>query len=383
MRTRLLPLVLILAGCASAPPPPGSEPAPGGAARAPYDSPPVAPGTVTITLDLRAAREILALLSRPRFDPEAARSLAGLPAVEAAIRESNRPAAVFQADLAAAFDDQARIAIFDFRGIRENAPRWADLLAMIAAREQELTKLAADRVRALLPSDLPVSVTEPIYLTFGLPGRADHVVIPAAGSSEWFVVVDLARALSDAQSSPPSEQIKHLSRLMASEGYQRAWAEYRSASPAWQKRDPALGQLEPLMRQTAQAGPIALYSVDENFFPLSVWLKEPMRTSLDELNRAADRLVSAEGDLDARVALAAEIGRPEFMSRVAGPAGAFLADGIIQTLGLEAYRSALAAGPRGFFEAYERASQQKGRALIPLGKAIRERLAAAAAPPKG
>jgi hypothetical protein len=208
-------------------------------------------------------------------------------------------------------------------------------------------------------------------------------VTPSGEGSDWYVVIDLARALSDVQSSPPSEQIKHLSRLMSSEGYQRAWAEYRAASPAWQKRDTALGQLEPLMRQTAQAGPVALYSVDENFFPLSVWLKEPMRTSIDELNRAADRLVSAEGDLDARVAVAAEIGRPEFAARVAGPAGAFLADGIIQTLGLDAYRAALAGGPRGFFVAYERASQQKGRALIPLGKAIRERLAAAAAPAKG
>jgi len=383
MRARLLPLVLILAGCAAAAPPPGSTPAPGGASRAPYDSPPVAPGTVAITLDLRAAREILALLSRPRFDAEAARSLTDLPAVQAAIRESNRAREVFQADLAAAFDDQARIAIFDFRGLRENAPRWADLLAMIAAREAELTKLASDRVRALLPPDVAVSVTEPIYLTFGLPGRADHLVMPSGEGSDWYVVIDLARALSDVQSSPPSEQIKHLSRLMASEGYQRAWAEYRSASPAWQKRDTALGQLEPLMRQTAQAGPVALYSVDENFFPLSVWLKEPMRSSIDDLNRAADRLVSAEGDLDARVAVAAEIGRPEFAARVAGPAGAFLADGIIQTLGLNAYRAALAGGPRGFFEAYDRASHQKGRALIPLGKAIRERLAAAAAPAKG
>ncbi|MEX1246080.1 MAG: hypothetical protein WEB59_05095 [Thermoanaerobaculia bacterium] len=382
MRARLLSLVLLVAGCAASPPP-GSTPAPGGASRAPYDSPPVAPGTITITLDLRAAREILALLSRPRFDAEAAKSLESLPAVEAAVRESNRPAAVFQADLAAAFDDQARIAIFDFRAIRENAPRWTDLLAMIAAREAELTTLAADRARALLPPEPPVSVTEPIYLTFGLPGRADHVVVPAAEGSEWFVVVDLARALSDAQSSPPSEQIKHLSRLMASEAYQRAWAEYRSASPAWQKRDPALGQLEPLLRRTAEAGPVALFSVDENFFPLSLWLKEPMRSSLDELNRVADRLVSAEGDLDARVSLAAETARPEFMARVAGPAGAFLADGIIQTLGLDAYRAALAGGPRAFFEAYDRAAQQRGRALIPLGKAIRERLAASAAPPKG
>jgi hypothetical protein len=381
MRVRLLTLALVAAGCAAAPPPPGSTPAPGGVSRAPYDSPPVAADAIRLTLDTRAASEILALLSRARFDAEAAKAFEELPAVRAAIRDSNRSADVFARDLAAAFDEQKRIAVFDFRQIRENQARWQELLAMISAREAELTKLASDRVRALLPPDRPVSVTEPIFLTFGLPGRADHIVVPSADGSGWSVVVDLARALSDVQSSPPTEQIKHLSRLMASEVYQQAWAAYRAASAAWQKRDPTLGQLEPILRRVAESGPVALYSVDENFFPLSVWLKEPMKASLDELNRVADRLVSTEGDLDTRMGIATEINRPEFASRVAGPAGAFLADGIIQTLGLDAYRAALSGGPRAFFEAYDRASQQKGRALIPLGKAIRDRLAAVPARP--
>jgi hypothetical protein len=65
---------------------------------------------------------------------------------------------------------------------------------------------------------------------------------------------------------------------------------------------------------------------------------------------------------------------------VAAPAGAFLADGIVQTLGLDAYRTALAGGPRMFFEAYDRAAAQKGRALIPLAKVIRDDLAAAPIP---
>ncbi len=136
--------------------------------------------------------------------------------------------------------------------------------------------------------------------------------------------MDLSRALSDVQSSPPAEQITHLSRLMASEAYRRAWAEYRAGSPAWQRRDGSLGQLEPLLHRVAEAGPVAIYSVDENFFPLAEWLKQSMRDNLDELNRVADRLVSAEGELDARMAVAAEIQKPEFTASVAGPAGAFL-----------------------------------------------------------
>lgn len=359
---------------------PAPSPTPRPAARAPYDSPPVAGDVVTIALDLEPARRILAILSAPAFNPDAARELESLPAVQAAIRESKRPAEAFEHDLAAAFEEKTRVTGFDFRRIREDRARWGELVTMISSRQAELTKLTSDRARALLPADRPVSVTIAIALTFGLPGRADHIAVSDAQGAGWSLVVDLSRALSDVQSSSPAEQITHLSRLMASEAYRRAWAEYRAASPAWQKRDPSLGQLEPLLHRVAEAGPIALYGVDENFFPLSVWLKQSMKSSLDELNRVADRLVSTEGDLDARMGIAAEIQKPEFTSTVAGPAGAFLADGILQGLGLDAYREALAGGPRGFFAAYARAADKKGSGLMPLGKAIREQLAAP--PPK-
>jgi len=378
---RLVAAVLFCAGCAGAPsPPPFTAPAPGSGSRAPYDLPPVAGDTVRISLDMRAAREILALLARPTFSSADAKQLESVPAVEYAIRDSNRPPETFERDLAAAFDEQSRIAVFDFRKIREDRTRWEDLLAMISTREVELAKLASDRARALLPADRVVSVRLPFYLTFGLPGRSDHIMVPGAGGAEWGVVVDLARALSDVESSAPADQIKHLSRLMASEAYQRAWAEYRAANPAWNRHDPRLGQLEPLLRAVADAGPVAIYSVDENFFPLAVWLREPMKSSIDDLNRVADRLMSAEADLDARMEVATEIKKPDFSSRVAGPAGAFLADGIIQVSGLEAYRAALAGGPRTFFEAYDRAAAVKGSGLVPLAKSIRDRLAAATAP---
>jgi hypothetical protein len=103
-----------------------------------------------------------------------------------------------------------------------------------------------------------------------------------------------------------------------------------------------------------------------------------MRTSLDDLNRIADKLLSTEGDLDARVSLASEVRRPDFAARVAGPAGAFLSDGIVSSFGVDAYRTALAAGPTAFFSWYDKASRERGRELIPLSKAIKDRLAAAA-----
>jgi hypothetical protein len=369
-------IAALAAGCASrsaAPPP--ITPRPGGGPAAPYDSPAAGNSRVAITIDMRAAREILALLGEAKFSPAAAKQLETLPAVELAIADSNRPPETFERDLAAAFDEEARASLFDFRRIRDDRSKWQDLLGLISAREAELIRMSSDRARALIPPDRTISVTLPFYLTFGLASRADHIALPGAGGAEWGVVIDLSRALADSEASAPAEQIKHLARLMASEAYQRAWAEYRSGSPAWQKSDPSLGQLEPLLRIVAEAGPVAIYNVDENFFPLSVWLKGPMKTTLDELNRVADQLVSGEGDLDQRMAVAGEIKKPEFVSGIAGPAGAFLADGIIQTFGIDAYRTALSQGPRAFFEAYDRAADQQGKALIPLSRSIQDRLA--------
>jgi hypothetical protein len=378
---RLLAACLVLAAAAGCASPSRTEspapfaPAPGSASQAPYDAAPAGNSRIDISIDMRAAREILALLSEASFSSAAAKQLETLPAVELAIADSSRPPETFERDLAAAFDDQARVAIFDFRRIREGRSRWQDLLGLISSREAELTRMSSERARALIPPDRTISVTLPFYLTFGLASRADHIALPGAGGAEWGVVIDLSRALADTEASSPAEQIKQLARLMAAEAYQRAWAQYRADSPAWQKHDSALGQLEPLVRIVAEAGPVALYNVDENFFPLSVWLKGPMKTSIDELNRVADQLVSTEGELDQRMAIAGEIKKPEFVSGIAGPAGAFLADGIIQTHGIDAYRTALSQGPSAFFEAYDKAADQQGKALIPLSKAIQDRLA--------
>jgi hypothetical protein len=98
-----------------------------------------------------------------------------------------------------------------------------------------------------------------------------------------------------------------------------------------------------------------------------------MKRTLAELNRFAERLVESESELEQRMALSLEIRRLDFGQRVAAPGGAFLSDGIIQNLGLDAFRAALAAGPKAFFLAYDQA-QQKSRDLIPLSEVIRDRL---------
>jgi hypothetical protein len=377
---RAWPVLLVLlagVGCASGPPPPPSVP--GATARVPYDTAPVASDAITVVLEMRAAREILAVLSRPKYEAADAKALETLPAVRYTIADSNRQPEVFESDIEAAFHADARASVFDFRTIRDEKDRWRRILGAIGAREAELTKLVTERAKALMPAEPTVSVKIQVYLTFGVAGRADHLVVPAALGGGRAIVIDLSRVLSDQLEASTQSAMAHLTRLMTTQAYQLAWEVYRAGSPAWRGHDPSLGQLDLLLRATAQAGPVYLYTYDQNFFPLSIWLKDQMKTSIDDFNRIADRMVSAKEDLDERVQLAASIRHPEFAVEVGGPAGAFLADAIFQTLGIDAYRAALGGGPRAFFEAYDRSVQMRGNQLIPLAKVIRERLAAAPA----
>jgi hypothetical protein len=317
--------------------------------------------------------DIFAFLSRPGFEPEGARAIGELPAVRLAVQDSRRTLETFERDLAAAFDDEAKSAVFDLHSIRAGRPRWEGLLAAVPSRESDLARMAAERAAALLPAEPPVTARLQVYLTFGLAGLADHLVVTASDGTEA-MIVDLARALGDSAGESVANRLERVARLVAGEAFRQAWRTYRAGSPAWTRRDASLGLLEPLLQILGEHGPTALFHVDENFFPLSVWLKEPMKRSIAELNRTAERLVESEKELEQRVALGAEIQRPDFAQRVAAPAGAFLCDGIIQNLGLDAFRAALAAGPKALIAAYDQA-QRKSRDLVPLSDVIRKRLA--------
>ena len=347
--------------------------APAAGPLAPYDAPPAAAHAIEINLQTRAAREILASLSRPKYDSTDVRVLEDMPAVKFAIHDSQRGADVFERDFAAAFDEQTKTSVFDFRSIREARDRWQILLDAILTRQADIVRLASVHAASLLPGDRPVSVRLDVFLSFGLAGLGDHIVLKGENGREA-IVVDLSRAIGDSEGEPLDSRISRIARVIAGEAFREAWTEYRKGDPAWQHSDPQLGQLDVLLRAVAEAGPVALYSVDENFFPLSVWLKDPMRRAVEDLNRRADRFAEASENLEKRMDLTAEVKRGEFMGLVAGQDGAYLVDGIVQTAGLNALRSALQAGPRAFFEAYNRASASN-KNLVPLSKSIRDRLA--------
>ena len=369
-RSFLLLLLAVATACSSASS--GRTPAPAAVSRAPFDAPPAAAHAVEIEIDSRAAREILESLSRPRFEPTDARLLQDLPAVRLTVQDSKREPEVFERDMAAAFEEKSRATVFDFWTIRQERDRWRALLSAIASREKELARMARQRASALLPGDRAVSARVRVYLSFGISGLADHLVL-ADAMGEDTMVVDLARALGESQGEPLDSQISRLARLIAGGGFRQAWIVYRRENPAWSHGRGTMAPIDQLLLLVAEAGPAALFGVDENFFPLSVWLKTPMKRAIDDLNRNSERFAQAKESLEARVELTGELRRPDFARQVAGPAGAFLADAVIQTSGLDALRTALQKGPHGLFEAYEKASQAD-RNLIPLSHTIRERV---------
>ncbi len=370
--------LLLAAGCASVPAP-EKVPAAPTARKAPFSAPPAASHEIRISVDTRAAREILSSLSRPRFEPTDVKILEDMLPVKLAIQDSGRSEEVFQRDFAAAFDPEIKTAVFDFAGIRSERDRWLVVLESLDSNRESLERTCARRAAAILPGDRRVSARLSVYVTFGLAGLADHMLVTTPDGAPA-MLVDLARVLGEAEPDPSQDQVSRLTRLISSEAFRQAWAVYRRESPAWSRPVTALGALEPLVRVTAEVGPIALFGIEDSFFPLSTWLKEPMQRAMNDLNRMGERVIESENDLDVRVSLAAELKRPDFARRVAAPAGAAMADGIAQTLGIEALRGALASGPLAFFQEYERATRQD-RDLIPLAKAIQERLAAAANPP--
>ena len=258
-------LLVLAAGCAGGPAPDRSAAAstPG---KAPFSAPPAASHEIRVSVDTRAAREILGSLSRPRFEPSDVKVLEDMPPIALAIKDSGRSEEVFQRDFAAAFDPETRSAVFDFATIRRERERWEVVLEAVSSGKDQIERLAASRAAALLPGSPRVEAKLDVFIMFGLAGLADHMSVTLPDGSPA-ILVDLARVLGDAEPDPTSDQVSRLVRLISGQAYRQAWATYRSLTPAWRGPLTALGSLEPLVRNTAEAGPVAIFSIEDSFFP--------------------------------------------------------------------------------------------------------------------
>lgn len=341
----------------------GAAAPPATIAGAPYDATPAKTGRISITVDFSAAEQILEALSRDKLKPGDASTLQALSAVRRQIAESGKGNEVWSQDLAGAFLPDSRPETFDFRSIRIDKDRWAVALAALVPEKEKIARQAASRVEALLPPDGALEFSARIELTFAVAGIEDHVLFPE-GDRRLVLLVDLGHALAENASTPKDEAEETLSRLAAAETFRGAWEAYRRTAPGWQKL--STSPLDPLERAVATVAPIALFSYDRSFFPLSRWIHDDMIHAIDALNQQIAALADPKTKLATRSDILAALRRPGLRADPAVVAGAFLADGIYQTLGARALLDALAAGPEGIFAAYARASADRKSGLLPL-----------------
>jgi hypothetical protein len=339
---------------------------------APYDAPPAARGRIRIHFDFSAADQILEAVSSAKFDPVAAGQLQANSAIAAAIQSSGKPAAEFAHDLEGTFEADSRPQTFDLRSIRIDRNRWKIAVEGLKLEAEKLAVRSGDRAETLLPADVPFELTSEIEITFALPGLEDHLVL-RDGERRLRVVVDLARAITLSSEGIAAERADSLSRLAAGETFRAAWDLYRKSTEAWQKPNPG-NPVDVLSRAVCSVGPVALFAFDRNFFPLGVWLREPMIRALDAFNQEGRALLDPKTELDKRAELISSLRRGGLRPDPALSAGAFLADGVYQNLGADGLRKALAGGPQGLLEAYNAVAGKKS-GLPPFAEPIQKQLA--------
>ena len=212
-----------LSACSSGPAPQAPAAAAPVGNKAPFSAPPAGRHEIHVSLDTKAAREILGALSRPRYESTDVKILEDMLPISLAIKDSGRSDEVFQRDFAAAFDPDVRTAVFDFATIRRDRDRWAVLLDAVSSRQQEIERACASRAASLLPGDHSVSVKIDAFITFGLAGLADHMIVTTPDGVPA-IIVDLSRVLGEGDADPATDQISRLVRLISQEAYRQAWS---------------------------------------------------------------------------------------------------------------------------------------------------------------
>ncbi|HET7451553.1 MAG TPA: hypothetical protein VFL12_02335, partial [Thermoanaerobaculia bacterium] len=318
---------------------------------APYDAPApaAAAARIRVRVDTSAAEQILEALSRDKPKPGEAGALEGHGIIHRQISESGKGEAVWIEDFAAAFLPESQPGTFDLRSVRLDRERWRVALDGVRADAAAIAAGAASRAAALLPEDPPVTLDAEIDLTFALAGIEDHVLFTSR-DGRAVVLVDLGRAISENPGNPRADTAEALSRLAAAETFRAAWDVFLRASPAWQKPDE--GPTAPLLRATATVAPIALFSFDRNFFPLSRWLHDDLIHAIDAFNQEVALLADPKTEIGKRAEVLAALRKPGLRPDPALSAGAFLADAVFQAGGRPALVGALASGPDGLFETY-------------------------------
>ena len=348
---------------------------------APYDAPPAAAHSIEITIRTRAAREILASLARPRVrrdGREAPRGPARRPIRHPGLgpRRGGLRERLCRGVRREGARGRVRLPVH---------PRGQGPLAGAPRRRRTARggyrPPRVDARGALLPGDRPVSARLDVYLSFGVAGLGDHIVLRGENGREA-MVLDLARALGDSEGEPLDARTSRIARVIAGVAFRQAWAAYRDQKPrpgSTPIRSSGRAR-RPAARRRGRGPRLPLHGRREllSALRLAEGTGEAGRRRLEPPGRPS------RGGGKPRAPHGADHGDPprglRAPRRRAGRAP--ISSTRSSRTGLDALREALQEGPKAFFLAYERACDMD-RSLPPLSRSIRDQLAGGVAEEAG
>ena len=326
------------------------------------------PHDLAMRVETTLARDLVTVLEGGTEAPEALRRLRASPIVGKALEaEKNSPEQFFGRLVGATAGVTDRI----FTPLAASTGPLRALLDAFDVDGKPAASILGKRIALLLPPEPALKVRMTVVPFFGI--SAFREIVPVRDGDDLWLFADLALVLEGgATPSPKRETILKSLRGAAAEGW-RALFDAGGRGKGWE--EPKAPGFTALLRQTVLEGPLTLFLVPDDFFPLDVVLAEPIARAFDRWNRAVALLTDPKrGDRD-RAAVLVEGRRGEFWGRFPAVAGLQMSDALLRLAGREAFLAALAAGPREVASLYVAATKKER--LPQIGREARRELEAA------
>lgn len=333
----------------------------------PFDLEAKTPHEIVFTIDAAPARDVLRLLTGAPEPTAALRRLkASVHAVQAIRAQELSPDDYYGKLVSAVAGTPDPL----FTSFKTRSPYFASLLDEMEGEGPALAAVEARRVASILPTGTPVKARVVLVPFFAISGFAEIAAV--RGDGEMVLAADLPRLVGDVATAPPPREILlKLLRGASAEAWRTLFDANVRKAPTWPESEKAL-DFDALLARTVAEGPGTLFSVPDDFFPLSPLLEEPIARDFGRWNRAAEILLEGKLKETQRQDMLQKAGKGDFWQRYPAIVGAQMTDGLLRLAGREKFLAALAAGPRAVASLYVEAT--KGKGYPEFSKAVKKAL---------
>jgi hypothetical protein len=339
-----------------------------GVAGPPFDLAAPTPHRLSFTFDTAPARDVLALLGGAPDAPATLRHLKASANATAAIRAEGLSPDDFYGRLVSTIAGTPDPLLKTFVA---KIPYFTRVLDAIETDGTPGAVLEGRRIASLLPTGTPVTESFVVVPFLGVSGFAE--VATVRDGDRLVLSADLPRLTGDLASAPmPREVVLKLLRAASAEGWRTLFDAHVRKAPAWP--DEKTADFDTLLARTIAEGPMTLFLIPDDFFPIVPLLEEPIVRAYARWNRAADVLLEGKKKESERQELLLNAGKGDFWSHYPAIVGVQMTDALLRLAGREKYLSALAGGPRAVVSLYLEVT--KGKRLPELSKSARKALEA-------